>query len=44
MKICYLFPGQGTQKPGMLRELGDELQNAAEGFDTAEAVTGRDVR
>lgn len=44
MKICYLFPGQGTQKPGMLRELGDELQNAAEVFDTAAAVTGRDVR
>lgn len=44
MKICYLFPGQGTQKPGMLRELSDELANCGEVFDTASAVAGRDVR
>ncbi len=39
-----MFPGQGTQKPGMLRELGNHIEEVNSVFDTAKAVTGRDVK
>ena len=44
MNTCFLFPGQGTQKAGMLRELGKDADAVGEAFETAAAATGRDVR
>jgi malonate decarboxylase epsilon subunit len=43
MKTAFLFPGQGAQRPGMLRDL-EGLPGAAELLDRASAVLGRDVR
>ncbi len=44
MNLCLMFPGQGTQKPGMLRELGNHIDEVKSVFDTAKEVTGRDIR
>lgn len=44
MNICLMFPGQGTQKPGMLRELGSRIPEVSEVFEIAQQVTGRDVQ
>lgn len=41
--IAYLFPGQGSQKAGMYDLLGDKKKETEEVFETARAVTGRDV-
>lgn len=44
MNLCFMFPGQGTQKPGMLRELGNRMETAAPVFQAAREATGRDVQ
>ena len=44
MNICLMFPGQGTQKPGMLRELGKQIENVNGVFDIAQQVTGRNIK
>ncbi len=44
MNICLMFPGQGTQKPGMLRELGNKMEEANPVFQVAKEVTGRDIK
>lgn len=44
MNLCFMFPGQGTQKPGMLRELGNRMEAAAPIFQAAKEATGRDVQ
>lgn len=44
MSVCLMFPGQGTQKPGMLRELGNQIEKVNSVFDIAQQVTGRDLK
>lgn len=44
MKLCFMFPGQGTQKPGMLRTLGKEIEKVEEVFQVAYDVCGKDVK
>ena len=42
MAICFLFPGQGAQYPGMGQDLFDDGSNIRDLFDLASDVTGRD--
>ena len=44
MNVCFMFPGQGTQKPGMLKTLGNEIENVEEVFTIAQQATGRDIK
>ncbi|MBW1723287.1 MAG: ACP S-malonyltransferase, partial [Deltaproteobacteria bacterium] len=39
-RILYLYPGQGSQSPGMGRELLDSFPEAGEIFDRADRVLG----
>lgn len=43
MKTAVLFPGQGGQRPGMMRDLVDAYPAARELFDVASAPLGRDL-
>lgn len=29
-QVCFMFPGQGTQKPGMLRSLAKDMEKVEE--------------
>ncbi|HEY8175787.1 MAG TPA: ACP S-malonyltransferase, partial [Gemmatimonadaceae bacterium] len=40
MDVVLLFPGQGSQKPGMGRDLYDTFSAAREVFDDADAALG----
>ena len=40
MEIVALFPGQGSQKPGMGRDLADAFPEAREVFETADEALG----
>ena len=40
MELVLLFPGQGSQKPGMGRDLADAFPAAREVFDEADAALG----
>lgn len=44
MHVCLMFPGQGTQKPGMLRELGNQIDKVSSVFEIAQQVTGRNIK
>ena len=39
----YLFPGQGTQFPGMGKDLYDQYQIAKNIFDSANEILGFDI-
>jgi [acyl-carrier-protein] S-malonyltransferase len=40
MDIVLMFPGQGSQKPGMARDLVDAFPAAREAFDTVDTALG----
>ena len=42
--IAIVFPGQGSQKPGMGRELAEGYPEAAAVFDRVSAILSQDVR
>lgn len=44
LMIAAIFPGQGSQKPGMGRELHDALAEARAVFDAVTVASGRDAR
>ena len=43
MKIAAVFPGQGSQSPGMLSELAQNFSIVKQTFDEASAVLGYDL-
>ena len=43
MLKVFVFPGQGTQKPGMIRLLGKELDEVRDVFEMASDISHRDV-
>ena len=43
-KIAFIFPGQGSQSPGMGRSLYDHFAIAREIFDTAEDILKWDIK
>ncbi|MBL8049070.1 MAG: ACP S-malonyltransferase [Chthonomonas sp.] len=42
--FAVVFPGQGSQKPGMARELAEQNAAAAQVFDQVSEATGQDLR
>src|SRR3954463_9142337 len=43
MNVVLLFPGQGSQKPGMAKDLVDALPAARETFATVDAALGESL-
>ncbi len=42
--VAWIFPGQGSQEPGMGKDLYESLPIARELFDRADAILGRPSR
>ena len=43
MSLAFVFPGQGSQSVGMMRELGERYPRVRRTFDEASAVLGEDL-
>ena len=43
MSLAFVFPGQGSQSVGMMRELGERFARVRRTFDEASAVLGEDL-
>lgn len=43
MKIGFLFPGQGTQKIGMGKDVYEKYEEARKVYDLAQEITGMDI-
>ncbi len=43
-KIAFVFPGQGSQQPGMGKELSSEFASARAIFDKADEILGRSIK
>jgi len=43
MKIAFIFPGQGSQYPGMGKEFMENFQESKDVFDAASSVLGYDL-
>ncbi len=43
MKIAYLFPGQGVQRPGMGEDFYNSYKESKEVFEEASSLTGLDI-
>src|SRR3569623_864258 len=43
MDVVLLFPGQGSQKPGMGRDLADAFPAARDTFERVDAALGTDL-
>jgi len=43
MKIAFLYPGQGSQKNGMMQDFYENNEKAKELFDTASKISGYDI-
>ena len=44
MKIAFVFPGQGSQKVGMIKELAESKPEVMAIFDAANKILGRDLK
>ena len=44
MKICFLFPGQGAQYPGMGRDLWESSSSVRDLFELASEQTSLDLK
>ena len=44
MQLVLLFPGQGTQRPGMLRMFGLDLERTNDIFEVASQWAGKDIK
>jgi [acyl-carrier-protein] S-malonyltransferase len=43
-KIAFIFPGQGSQKPGMGKDVAEKYKSAMEIFDKANDILGFDLK
>lgn len=43
-KYAFLFPGQGAQAPGMVKDIAESSESAAKVIDDVSAITGVDMK